>query len=272
MGSEAKIREWGVLIGWCPLDCYNYYRVSKNWVLSPPSKDEGMLPFSIPILVYHPPSTIQCISSLVQNLFVCTLSIGFPRYIVPKGGAASPTPPPPPPIYFEFFRTIASSDLIWPFLISILISTLVLQLLLQPQTLKSTTAATMLGGPKTFLRTTVPLFSFSSTTSKGSWTTILLSTTPSFQLVIHFSIFSSLQPQMDHHQPNHSLFSLHLPPPSCASSSIIQISTLPCNFLLETSQQFQFKRNNVSSPLIVWLWLYVFCSCFTQFYSLHTYF
>ena len=72
-----------------------------------------MLPFSIPILVYHPPSTIQCISSLVQNLFVCTLSIGFPRYIVPKGGAASPTPPPPPPIYFEFFRTIASSDLIW---------------------------------------------------------------------------------------------------------------------------------------------------------------
>ena len=113
MGSEAKIREWGVLIGWCPLDCYDYYRVSKNWVLSPPSKDEGMLPFSIPILVYHPPSTIQCISSLVQNLFVCTLSIGFPRYIVPKGGAASPTPPPPPPIYFEFFRTIASSDLIW---------------------------------------------------------------------------------------------------------------------------------------------------------------
>ena len=30
MGSEAKIREWGVLIGWCPLDCYDYYRVSKN--------------------------------------------------------------------------------------------------------------------------------------------------------------------------------------------------------------------------------------------------
>ena len=91
----------------------------------------------------------------------------------------------------------------------------------------------------------------SQLTSKGSWTTILLSTTPSFELLIHFSI-SHLQPQMDDHQPNHSLFSLHLPSPSCASSSIIQISTLPCNFLLKTSQQFQFKRNNVSSPLI-WL-------------------
>ena len=47
------------------------------------------------------PFTIQCISSLVQNLFVCTLSIGFPRYIVPKGGAAPPTTPPhPPPFLF----------------------------------------------------------------------------------------------------------------------------------------------------------------------------
>ena len=262
MGSEAKIREWGVLIGWCPLDCYDYYRVSKNWVLSPPSKDEGMLPFSIPILVYHPPSTIQCISSLVQNLFVCTLSIGFPRYIVPKGGAASPTPPPPPPIYFEFFRTIASSDLIWPFLISILISTLVLQLLLQPQTLKSTTAATMVGGPKTFFEDYCSTFFLLLHNLKG--TTILLSTTPSFQLVIHFSISHLSTPKWTTTNPTTPYFPFIFRPPVAPPHLLFRFQRSLATFFWKHLNNFNLKE-------IMYLHLWFGCDCMSFVVALHNF-
>ena len=75
---------------------------------------------------------------------------------------------------------------------------------------------------------------------------------------------------MDHHQPNHSLFSLHLPSPSCASSSIIQISTLPCNFHLTTSQQFQHFKLKEIMYLHLWFGcdcMSFVCSFFAQFYT-----